>query len=122
MKNFLLVIGLILGFLFVSCGSDCEFIGIATDDLPDAVVGKEYHVVIEHNSTCSPASKLVQITEGSLPAGLDFNGNGTISGIPTEVIEAEFEIMYRVCFGTGSFGPTGCTDKYKTFTITVKPE
>ncbi|MCK5742834.1 MAG: hypothetical protein KAH48_11490, partial [Chlorobi bacterium] len=79
MKNFLLVIGLMLGVLFVSCGSDCKFIGISTDDLPDAVVGQEYYVVIEHNSTCSPASKLVQITEGSLPAGLDFDGNGTIS-------------------------------------------
>ena len=122
MKNFLLVISLMLGVLLVSCGSDCEFISIDTDDLPDAVLGQEYHVVIEHNSTCSPASKLVEITEGQLPAGLEFNGNGTISGIPTEVIETEFEIMYRVCFGVGSFGPTGCTDKYKTFVIKVKPE
>ena len=122
MKSIIIVISLIIGGLLVSCGNDCEFIGIATDDLPDAVLGQEYSAVIEHNSTCSPASKLVQITEGQLPAGLDFNGNGTISGIPTEVIESEFEIMYRVCFGTGSFGPTGCTDKYKTFTINVKPE
>lgn len=117
-------IGLILAFLLViilsSCSEDCKFNSITTDQLPDATIGQEYSAKIYYDLTCSYVSKSVETTAGELPPGIDMDGSGELSGIPTETGTYKFTIKMRICFGTNGFDFTDCHDKTKEITLKVK--
>ncbi|MFC2129801.1 putative Ig domain-containing protein [Bacteroidota bacterium] len=109
-------------FFSISCSDDCVFSSITTESLPDAIIEQEYSAAIEYDISCSYTSKFAEIIEGNLPQGIEMDGSGTFSGIPTTEGSFTFKIKLRICFGSGATGATGCSDKTKEFTITVNSE
>lgn len=114
------VLSIILVIFLNSCGEDCNFNSIKTDTLPDAVIGQEYYYKIEALTSCTPASLYIDKTDGSLPKGITLEGTGELTGTPTETGTDTFKVNVRICFGTGAYGPTNCTDKTKVYALKVK--
>ncbi len=127
MKKEIYIIGKIfiiitLSFFLISCSDDCVFSSITTESLPDAVLEQEYSATIEYDISCSYTSKSAEVIDGNLPQGIEMDGSGTFSGIPTKEGSFTFKINLRICFGSGATGATGCSDKTKEFTIAVNSE
>jgi hypothetical protein len=62
---------------------------IGTTALPPALLSKPYTQALQVNEAASPAWSIA----GSLPRGLTFNPNGTISGTPTQVGTFSFSVL-----------------------------
>ncbi len=109
----------ILSFFFVSCGEDCKFNAITNESLQDGIVGQEYNEQLYYDISCSYASKSVELVKGELPPGIELQGDGKFSGIPTEAGEFAFTVKMRICFSSNGYQYTDCTDRTKEFTITI---
>ncbi len=118
MKLFFALIAAAAMFL-VSCGEDCEFKAITTDELPEAVIGEEYTADIGYDITCSYTAKHMEIIEGSLPQGLTMDGSGAITGTPENEGEYLFTVKVRMCFGSGYAEPTDCSELSKEISVKV---
>ena len=118
LKNYIYLV-IILAVTLVSCAEDCQFTGIATDELTEAKLNQEYYYKIELETTCSVVFRSVEIIDGTLPDGMSMDGSGAITGTPSETGTFEFEITARTCFGSNGFEYTGCSDKTKTLTLVV---
>lgn len=116
--------GLLCSFLLIiflsSCAEDCKFNSITTDELPDAIVGQKYTAKIYYDLTCSYVSKSVENIDGELPPGVNMDGSGEVSGIPTKEGSYKFTIKMQICFGTNGYEFTDCSDKTKEITLKVK--
>lgn len=102
-----------------SCGSKCNFNSITPDTLPHGKITQSYSVMIYENSSCSYTSKSCQLSSGQLPDGITLSGDGLLSGTPTNVGTFNFVILYQVCFSTGAYGATDCSQKTKAFKLVI---
>lgn len=83
------------------CSGGCPLITVSPSSLPDGVVGIAYNQTITASGGTAPYT--FAITSGALPAGLVLDPNtGVISGTPTTVQSATFEVT-----ATDSGGCTG---------------
>jgi|GEM_PF-2723562 len=111
---------LIMMFILVSCGNDCKFNEITPDTLVSGKLNTDYSAKIDQSSSCSYTAKKVEVKEGSLPPGITLEGNGVLSGKPTNIGSYTFTVKFEVCFGTSAYGATNCTEKTKSFTIVIE--
>src|SRR6516165_4684491 len=68
-------------------------IGIATNALPNAILGTPYSVTLAATSNPGP---IVWTFTGSLPPGLSLNANGQISGVPTAPGSYAFRVFATI--------------------------
>jgi hypothetical protein len=110
---------IIVFFTLTGCSKECEFVAIKTDSLPDGTIGQEYYYELEFETNCAIVHKEIEIKEGKLPKGLELKFSGEFMGTPEETGVFNFNITARVCFGSGGFGYTDCSDKEKNFSLTI---
>jgi hypothetical protein len=114
-SNIILII-----LLLYSCGEDCKFNAIKTEELPYAYVGQQYEAQITYDITCSYSTKSFELVSGNLPPGIELSRPGIISGVPSDTGSYNFRIKGRMCFSSNGFEFTDCHDIEKDIQIIVK--
>ncbi len=87
---------------------------ILPENLPNGTVGVLYSAILTTNGGTAPYSYAV--TAGTLPAGLSFDPNGTLSGTPVAAGNASFTIT-----ATDSSGAPGPYSASRAYTVTIAP-
>ncbi len=85
---------------------------ILPETLPNGSVGNFYSAILTTDGGAAPYSYAV--TAGTLPAGLTFATNGTLSGIPVAAGNANFTIT-----ATDSSGAPGPYSASRAYTVTI---
>jgi hypothetical protein len=106
--------------LTYSCGEDCKFNAIKTEELPYGYVGQLYEAHLTYDITCSYTTKSFEVVSGNLPPGIELSPPGKFSGVPTDTGTYQFRIKGRMCFSSNGFQYTDCHDKEKDLQIIVK--
>lgn len=83
-------------------------------NLPNGTVGILYSAILTTDGGTAPYSYAV--TAGTLPAGLNFDPNGTLSGTPVAAGNASFTIT-----ATDSSGAPGPYTASRAYTVTIAP-
>lgn len=87
---------------------------IQPDTLPNGTVGILYSAILTTDGGTAPYSYAV--TAGTIPAGLTFDPNGTLSGTPIAAGNANFTIT-----ATDSSGTPGPYSASRNYTVTIAP-
>lgn len=87
---------------------------IQPDTLPNGTVGILYSAILTTDGGTAPYSYAV--TAGTIPAGLTFDSNGTLSGTPIAAGNANFTIT-----ATDSSGTPGPYSASRNYTVTIAP-
>ncbi|HYE77211.1 MAG TPA: Ig domain-containing protein [bacterium] len=72
----------------------CDPIRLATEDLPDPILGLEYAAALV--ATGGSGTLTFTMLDGSLPAGITLNADGTLTGTATEAGEVGQEFTFTV--------------------------
>lgn len=89
---------------YVLTVSNCQAITVNPASLPGGSVGSTYNQTITATGGTAPYS--FSVTSGNLPAGLNLNPNGTLSGAPTTAGNVSFTVTARDasnCTGTRQY-------------------
>jgi uncharacterized protein YhjY with autotransporter beta-barrel domain len=87
---------------------------ILPENLPNGTVGILYSAIVTTDGGTAPYNYAV--TAGTLPAGLSFDPNGTLSGTPVAAGNASFTITV-----TDSSGAPGPYSASRAYTVTIAP-
>ncbi len=110
---------LVIFLLLLSSCKECKFESIKTDSLPDAISGKVYTKTIEYDCNCDVTHRVATLEKGELPAGLELDVTGKISGTPTNPGIYNFTISLKICFQLDGAMPFDCYFKEKSYTLQV---
>lgn len=114
---------LLITFLLFSCGEDCKFNSIRTEELPEGTVGQKYDAQLTYDISCSYTSKSFELVadNGNLPPGIELTKPGYLTGTPTDTGTYNFRIKARMCFSSNGFEYSDCHDLEKGLTIRINP-
>lgn len=85
---------------------------ITTEEIPNAVKYVPYGTMIQNNNKYSWNKVSYEVTEGTLPAGMEVKPNGELYGVPTETGEFTFTVEMENSYSEFS-------ESERTFTLTV---
>ena len=91
-------------------GAPVDPLTIRVDGLPNGFAGQRYELHLLAHGGGAPYTW--EITDGKLPAGVDFHSDGVLHGVPTEVGTFDFTVTVRDSSSPGY-------EQHKKLTLTI---